>query len=80
MCCGPPGRRDPQQGPSGELRSGLPVGMVWGEDEGQILLHPGEAVTGVIAEVFAQFAACGSVRRTWLWLREAQLKWPLQPA
>jgi len=64
----------------GELRRGLPVGLVWGEDEGQILLHPDEAVTGVIAAVFAQFAACGSVRRTWLWLREAQLKWPLQPA
>ena len=31
----------------GELRRGLPVGLVWGEDEGQILLHPDEAVTGV---------------------------------
>lgn len=64
----------------GELRRGLPVGLVWGEDEGQILLHPDEAVTGVIAAVFARFAACGSVRGTWLWLREQQLKWPLQPA
>ena len=54
----------------GELRRGLPVGLVWGEDEGQILLHPDEAVTGVIAAVFARFAACGSVRATWLWLRE----------
>ena len=64
----------------GELRRGLPVGLVWGEDEGQILLHPDEAVTGVIAAVFARFAASGSVRGTWLWLREQQLKWPLQPA
>jgi hypothetical protein len=64
----------------GELRRGLPVGLVWGEDEGQILLHPDEAVTGVIAAVFARFAACGSVRSTWLWLREEKLKWPLQPA
>jgi len=64
----------------GELRRGLPVGLVWGEDEGQILLHPDEAVTGVITAVFARFAACGSVRGTWLWLREQQLKWPLQPA
>ena len=64
----------------GELRRGLPVGLVWGEDEGQILLHPDEAVTGVIAAVFARFAACGSVRGTWLWLREQKLKWPLQPA
>jgi len=64
----------------GELRRGLPVGLVWGEDEGQILLHPDEAVTGVIAAVFTRFAACGSVRATWLWLREQHLKWPLQPA
>jgi hypothetical protein len=64
----------------GELRRGLPVGLVWGEDEGQILLHPDEAVTGVIAAVFTRFAACGSVRSTWLWLREEKLKWPLQPA
>jgi DNA invertase Pin-like site-specific DNA recombinase len=63
----------------GELRRALPVGLLWGEDEGQILLHPDEAVTGVIAAVFARFAACGSVRGTWLWLREQHLKWPLQP-
>ena len=34
----------------------------------------------MIAAVFARFAACGSVRGTWLWLREQHLKWPLQPA
>ena len=34
----------------------------------------------MIAAVFARFAACGSVRSTWLWLREEKLKWPLQPA
>src|SRR5664279_4621192 len=44
----------------GELRRALPVGLVWGEDEVQILLHPDEAVTGVIAAVFARFAASGS--------------------
>ena len=38
----------------GELRRALPVGLLWGEDEGQILLHPDEAVTGVIAAVFAR--------------------------
>ena len=62
----------------GELRTGLPVGLVWGEADGQILLHPDEAVTGVIAAVFDQFAVCGSVRATWLWLRDNQLRWPLQ--
>ena len=63
----------------GELRTGLPVGLVWGETDGQIRLHPDEAVTGVIAAVFDQFAVSGSVRATWLWLRENNLRWPLQP-
>src|SRR4051795_8796011 len=39
----------------GELRTGLPVGLVWGDADGQILLHPDEAVTGVIAAVFDRF-------------------------
>ena len=64
----------------GELRRGLPVGLVWGEADGEIRFHPDEAVTGVIAAVFEQFAACGSVRATWLWLRAQQLRWPLQQA
>ena len=29
----------------GELRRGLPVGLVWGEADGEILRHPDEAVT-----------------------------------
>src|SRR4249920_3913058 len=64
----------------GQLRTGLPVGLVWGETDGQIRLHPDEAVTGVIAAVFDRFAVCGSVRATWLWLREQGLRWPLQTA
>jgi DNA invertase Pin-like site-specific DNA recombinase len=64
----------------GELRRGLPVGLVWGEGDGEICFHPDEAVTGVIAAVFGQFATCGSVRATWLWLREQGLRWPLQQA
>ena len=64
----------------GQLRTGLPVGLVWGEADGQIRLHPDEAVTGVIAAVFERFAVCGSVRATWLWLREQGLRWPLQTA
>src|SRR5881394_3962918 len=31
----------------GQLRTGLPVGLIWGEADGQIRLHPDEAVTGV---------------------------------
>ncbi|MGO9188861.1 MAG: recombinase family protein [Streptosporangiaceae bacterium] len=63
----------------GELRRGLPVGLVWGEADGQILLHPDEAVTGIITAIFGRFAVCGSVRGTWLWLRDQGLKFPLQP-
>ena len=64
----------------GELRRGLPVGLVWGEGDGEICFHPDEAVTGVIAATFGQFAVCGSVRATWLWLRGQGLRWPLQQA
>jgi DNA invertase Pin-like site-specific DNA recombinase len=63
----------------GELRRGLPVGLVWGEADGEILKHPDEAVTGVITAIFGRFAVCGSVRGTWLWLRDQGLKFPLQP-
>jgi uncharacterized protein YndB with AHSA1/START domain len=62
----------------GELRRALPVGLVWGEEDGEILLHPDEAVTGVIAAIFTRFAECGSARATWLWLREQGLSFPLQ--
>ena len=64
----------------GELRRGLPVGLIWGEADGEICFHPDEAVTGVLAAVFEQFAVSGSVRATWLWLRAQQLRWPLQQA
>ena len=61
----------------GELRCGLPVGLVWGEGDGQVLPHPDEAVRGVIAAIFAQFPLRGSVRGVWLWLRDQGLKLPL---
>ncbi len=63
----------------GELRRGLPVGLVWGEADGEILRHPDEAVTGVITAIFSRFEVCGSVRGTWLWLRDQGLRFPLQP-
>ncbi|MFN2503808.1 MAG: recombinase family protein, partial [Acidimicrobiales bacterium] len=63
----------------GELRRGLPVGLVWGDADGEIRRHPDEAVTGVIAAIFERFAACGSARATWLWLREQGLRFPQQP-
>jgi DNA invertase Pin-like site-specific DNA recombinase len=62
----------------GELRRGLPAGLIWGEAPGEIVFHPDEAVTGVIAAVFGQFAVRGSARAVWLWLREQNLRWPQQ--
>ena len=53
----------------GELRKALPVGLVWGEEEGEILLDPDEAVRGAIATIFDRFAELGSVRQVWLWMR-----------
>jgi DNA invertase Pin-like site-specific DNA recombinase/predicted DNA-binding transcriptional regulator AlpA len=62
----------------GELRRGLPVGLVWGEQDGEVRLHPDEAVGTAIRTVFARFSALGSVRRVWLWWRSEGLSFPLQ--
>lgn len=62
----------------GELRRGLPTGFVWGEADGQVLLHPDESVIGAIRCVFERFAEFGSVRRVWLWLRSEGLSFPAQ--
>jgi DNA invertase Pin-like site-specific DNA recombinase len=50
----------------GELRRGLPVGFVWGEEDGEVRFHPDEAVTSIICTVFERFAELGSARRVWL--------------
>jgi DNA invertase Pin-like site-specific DNA recombinase len=62
----------------GELRRGLPVGLVWGEEEGEVRFHPDEAVTGAIRTIFERFAEFGSARRVWLWFRSEGLHFPLQ--
>jgi len=64
----------------GELRRGLPVGFIWGEQDGEVLFHPDEAVTGAIRTVFERFAEFGSARRVWLWFRSEGLSLPLQDA
>lgn len=64
----------------GELRRGLPVGFVWGEQDGEILFHPDEAVTAAIRTIFERFAEFGSARRAWLWFRSEGLSLPLQEA
>ena len=64
----------------GELRRGLPVGLVWGESEGEVLFHPDQAVTGAVRSLFEKFAELGSARRVWLWFREQGLSFPHQCA
>ena len=62
----------------GELRRGLPTGFVWGENDGEVLLHPDESVRQAIRCVFERFAELGSARRVWLWLRSEGLSFPRQ--
>jgi DNA invertase Pin-like site-specific DNA recombinase/transposase len=62
----------------GELRRGLPVGFVWGEQDGEVRLHPDEAVTRTIRSAFERFAEFGSVRRVWLWFLAEGLTFPLR--
>src|SRR5213594_1808622 len=62
----------------GELRRGLPVGFVWGDQDGEVRFHPDEAVTGAIRTVFDWFAELGSVRQVWLWFRSQSLSFPSQ--
>ena len=61
----------------GELRRGLPVGLLWGEADGEVLLHPDEAIRGAIAVIFERFAELGSARQVWLWLRREQVQFAL---
>ena len=60
----------------GELRRGLPVGLIWGEADGEVRFHPDQAVTGAIRTVFAKFAELGSARQVWLWFQSQSLLFP----
>lgn len=60
----------------GELRRGLPVGLVFGEADGEVLLDPDEAVQGAIQTVFDRFTEMGSARRVWLHFRGEGLLFP----
>jgi DNA invertase Pin-like site-specific DNA recombinase len=61
----------------GELSRALPVGLVRGEADGEVLLHPDESVQAAIRAVFERFAEMGSARRVWLWFRSQGLGFPL---
>ena len=60
----------------GELRRGLPVGLLWGQGEGEVVFHPDQAVTGAIRTVFEKYAEWGSARRVWLWFHSEGLSFP----
>lgn len=62
----------------GELRRGLPVGFVWGEADGEVLIDPDEAISGAIAVIFERFAELGSVRQVWLWMRREGVQFPMR--
>ena len=62
----------------GELRRGLPVGFVWGEEDGDVLLDPDDAVHGAIATIFERFAELGSARQVWLWMRREGVQFPVR--
>jgi DNA invertase Pin-like site-specific DNA recombinase/predicted DNA-binding transcriptional regulator AlpA len=64
----------------GELRRGLPIGLVWGESDGEVLFHPDQAVTGALRSVFEKFGELNSARRVWLWFRTEGLSFPHQCA
>jgi DNA invertase Pin-like site-specific DNA recombinase len=61
----------------GELHRGLPVGLVRGEADGEVLLHPDESIVAAIRAVFDRFAEMGSARRVWLWFCSQDLRFPL---
>jgi DNA invertase Pin-like site-specific DNA recombinase/uncharacterized protein YndB with AHSA1/START domain len=62
----------------GELRRGLPVGLVWGEEDGEVLFDPDEAVRGAIGAIFERFGELGSARQVWLWMRRENILFPLR--
>src|SRR5208337_3831779 len=51
----------------GQLRRGLPVGFIYGQQDGEVLFHPDQAITGAIRTIFDKFAESGSARQVWLW-------------
>ena len=60
----------------GELRRGLPVGFVWGEEDGEVRFHPDESIVHTIRTVFSKFTELGSARKVWLWFRSENLSFP----
>ena len=62
----------------GELRRGLPTGMVWGQAEGKVRRHPDESVVNELRAVFTRVSEFGTGRRVWLRFRAENLLFRLQ--
>ena len=62
----------------GELRRGLPVGFIWGDEDGEVRFHPDQSVTDAVRRIFQRFAEMGSARRVWLYFRSEGLLFPSQ--
>lgn len=62
----------------GELRRSLPVGFVWGDEDGEVRFDPDEAVCAAIQTVFVRFNELGSARQVWLWFRSQGLSFPMR--
>jgi DNA invertase Pin-like site-specific DNA recombinase len=60
----------------GELRRGLPIGLVFGEADGEVFLDPDEAIKGAVQTIFDRFTEMGSARRVWLHFRSEGLLFP----
>jgi DNA invertase Pin-like site-specific DNA recombinase len=63
----------------GELRRSLPIGFVWGEEDGEVLFDPDETVSNAVRTVFEKFAERGSVRQVWMWFHGQKLLFPSRP-
>ena len=59
----------------GELRCGLPPGLVW--SEGKIERDPDDRIVKAIELVFKKFFELASVRQTWLWFCDHDISLPV---
>jgi DNA invertase Pin-like site-specific DNA recombinase len=62
----------------GALHRALPVGLVWGEQEGEVRFDPDESIVNTLRTAFSKFTELGSVRQVWLWFDSEGLSFPLR--
>ena len=63
----------------GELRKALPVGLVWGEEDGEIRIHPERGGhRRDRTRSYERFASCGSVRASGCGCAGRACSFPLQ--